>query len=574
MRKLIYGFIMALLYCSTAQAILISNPNGAPIKTNKTLAQLAVAPEAAGKKIIVDTALNSTFSNISSATLHKWPSDRSLEITKGGSISNTTKFEIDSDLTAGSYQIFAGTGRVMGLRVSRPEWFSGVTYAQINKAIDALPTTGGTVDATGLQGAQTITGQVLVNKNNVTVKFGAATFTLSGITASQSSPATVGQIMTTANNTQFLGNQTKMVFGSGFFPPIMFCSYHGAIGTVIDGFEMDGNKSGVPNAAGNTDDTFASGVNILNASDSAEAPTEQAASIVRNCKIHDFYHYGVTAYGDLSGGGQWINNIVYNNGVVESPQRSTGDGIYINKGTSYQIVQGNRSYGNLRSGINITTAGNAHKGNKILFNYCYSNTRNGIIAEEASDKGSLNAIGQENLLIQGNHCYSNTQSGIVISQTEVAGVKNGYIKNVLLSGNFAYSNGLYGFSIGSTNDATNNVQGVKLIDNIALSNTSYGIGIGTNVLDTTVLQNTSLGNGDGQYLDNGTRTTEAWNKIANSAALSTSSTINAAGISVAGGLVSFEQAGVRSWTIHAAGGNLKIESGDGLGSLTVNGVVK
>lgn len=536
--------------------VLILSPNG--IHTTKaTLAAAALAADVAGKTVVVTSPQTIT-------TAITWPADRAIEFKKGGYLT----------LSGGGSFILAAN---VHNPVTRPEWFGGATYVQLNNAILALPSTGGIVDATGYQGAQTITGQVLVpsGKNNVTIKFGAATFTLSGLTPTQGQSGTIAQFLTEANDTQFLGEQTKMKFAGTTLTPMVFASYYNALRMRVEGFDLDGGKSTIINVNGNQDDTFGSAINVFNATNGAIPATELARSIVKHNKIHDFYHYGITAYGDLSGGGEWSDNVTYNNGKIETgTQRSTGIGIYVNKGTSEQIVARNRSYGNARSGINITTAGAAHKNNKLLYNYTYNNGWDGIKIEESSELGALSGIGQDNLIVQGNHSYSNAHSGISITQTEVTGTKHGYIHNVLVEGNFSYSNILYGISLASTDSATNNVQGVKITNNIVLNNTSYGIGVGSNVLDTVVMLNTSLGNGGGEYLDSGTRTIEAWNKFANSTALSTASTIYAAGVNVAGGLVSFSEQGVRSWTIQALGGNLKIESGDGMGSLMVNGSVK
>jgi hypothetical protein len=57
-----------------------------------TLATAATSYDCAGKTIIVTSALTAVQSNISSASVNSWPTDRTLEVKPGGSIHPTTKF--------------------------------------------------------------------------------------------------------------------------------------------------------------------------------------------------------------------------------------------------------------------------------------------------------------------------------------------------------------------------------------------------------------------------------------------------------------------------------------------------
>jgi len=88
-------------------AILVFNPNGTySLPQTQTLSAAATDPANAGKTIVVTTALTAIQSNISSATVHSWPSDRTLDVKTGGSINPTTKFT--------------------GLKEARPEWFGAL----------------------------------------------------------------------------------------------------------------------------------------------------------------------------------------------------------------------------------------------------------------------------------------------------------------------------------------------------------------------------------------------------------------------------------------------------------------
>lgn len=89
----IYLFLLftMMLAVPAHSAILVFSTNGTyTIKTS--LSQAATEAECAGKTIMVTSALSSSFSNISSATLHEWPADRKLGVAQGGSINPTTKF--------------------------------------------------------------------------------------------------------------------------------------------------------------------------------------------------------------------------------------------------------------------------------------------------------------------------------------------------------------------------------------------------------------------------------------------------------------------------------------------------
>lgn len=84
--------IIALLFATQSQAaILVMSQNGT-YTTATSLSSAATRADVAGKTVHVTSALSSSFSNISSATVHAWPSDRKLVVDKGGSINPTTKF--------------------------------------------------------------------------------------------------------------------------------------------------------------------------------------------------------------------------------------------------------------------------------------------------------------------------------------------------------------------------------------------------------------------------------------------------------------------------------------------------
>jgi hypothetical protein len=123
-------FVLALLIvCSlsgyASAAILVMSPSGT-YTTKTDLATAATAADAAGKTIVVTSALSAVQSNISSASLHAWPTDRALRIEKGGSIANTTAFVMAGPFSAGLYPVFVGSGTLTGLKEAHPEWFGAI----------------------------------------------------------------------------------------------------------------------------------------------------------------------------------------------------------------------------------------------------------------------------------------------------------------------------------------------------------------------------------------------------------------------------------------------------------------
>ncbi|KAB0665664.1 hypothetical protein F6V25_08045 [Oryzomonas japonica] len=96
------GYADAAIQVISKEGIYTSKPD---------LATAAKSKDGAGQTFIVTSALSAVQSNISSATLHGWPADRSLRVEKGGSINNTTSF-----VTFGHVNMnggtFGGTGRV------------------------------------------------------------------------------------------------------------------------------------------------------------------------------------------------------------------------------------------------------------------------------------------------------------------------------------------------------------------------------------------------------------------------------------------------------------------------------
>ena len=125
-------------------AILVFSPNGTHV-TKPTLEAARTSADCTGKTVVVTSALTAAQSDITAA----WPTDRALEVKKGGSIANTLVFTINSTFSAGGYQAFAGAGTVVfgssSVTEIRPIWFKGAETddsISINKALKSAMTDG------------------------------------------------------------------------------------------------------------------------------------------------------------------------------------------------------------------------------------------------------------------------------------------------------------------------------------------------------------------------------------------------------------------------------------------------
>jgi hypothetical protein len=133
MKKLFLICIVLLFPVQLRAAVLVFKPDGT--YTTKTGIEAAAAT-AEGKRVVVTSAYTLT-DNLT------WPSDRSLEIEKGGllTIVSGKNLAIKGPFQAGPYQVFAGSGSVTfgssSIAEAFPNWF-GKDAAAVMKAIAAF----------------------------------------------------------------------------------------------------------------------------------------------------------------------------------------------------------------------------------------------------------------------------------------------------------------------------------------------------------------------------------------------------------------------------------------------------
>ena len=139
MKRLFLVFVLISFAASANASVLVFSSNGA-FTTETSIDSARSVGYAGNRKVVVTSALSSSFSNISTASVHGWPTDRALHIEKGGSLGNTTTFRINGPFSAGRYQVFTGAGKILfgqgSVQEAFPEWwgFSQTASATVNAA--------------------------------------------------------------------------------------------------------------------------------------------------------------------------------------------------------------------------------------------------------------------------------------------------------------------------------------------------------------------------------------------------------------------------------------------------------
>ncbi len=181
MKWLFYAGLFIVLLAMNANAdIYAVSSNGSVVNGITSLSVAVARADLSGKTIHVSSALSSTFSNISSASVHGWPTDRKLVVDKGGSIGNTTTFRINGPFEAGLYQVFNcvsggevtfGSGAVTEIR---PDWWgidnTGANDASvaINKAITAnIVSSAAYTNVVLGSGTFRLSSPILINRDNL-----------------------------------------------------------------------------------------------------------------------------------------------------------------------------------------------------------------------------------------------------------------------------------------------------------------------------------------------------------------------------------------------------------------------
>lgn len=136
MKKLVALIVGLVLVSASAYSAILVLSSAGTYSTKTSLSDAATAADAAGRTVMVTSVLTAVQSNISSSTIHGWPTDRALKVEMGGSINPTTTFRYSGDLM-----------RVRG---------TGVTFGNVSSAsINTTTINAGTIKLNGVAASAT-----------------------------------------------------------------------------------------------------------------------------------------------------------------------------------------------------------------------------------------------------------------------------------------------------------------------------------------------------------------------------------------------------------------------------------
>jgi parallel beta-helix repeat protein len=246
-----------------------------------------------------------------------------------------------------------------GLCIVSPNSPGANAGAKIAACIAALPATGGTVDARGLQGAQTITQDIFAGVTKpVKLLLGHATFTVTGFIAADFNK--IGIEIPSYVSILGVGEESTVIRqANGDNQWAIIRSKGAATNNRLENFTVDGNK------ANNVGANQAYGIHFQAAA---------ADSVIQHVTVRDLYGYtGSTSVGIA--GSATVNMLVEANTV-----KNSGD---VGHATDGIFFSGTR--------------------NRITHNYISACTDTGIVVENATDP-----------IVEGNHTTGMAQ-GIVWS---------------------------------------------------------------------------------------------------------------------------------------------------------------
>ena len=313
---MIYRIVLLLLLAVTPchAAILVLSANGS-YSQKATLSQAAADADTAGKTVVVTSALTAVQSNISSATMHGWPADRTLRVVQGGSIGNTTTLRIPGPFEAGRYAVFNGAGMVCLGYVPQivREWFPSTydTTTLLQYAVDNWPM-GSTVNLSPGLFSISGSGTAMINlTRNVSIKGSGSRGTTISAVAPGGNTTTDGiryavtdngglmdvRNQSVSNLTLYMTNGRHAISGgdtgSGVLPHFQFtvrdCVF--AAGSGYDLYLSDGFAFGIYE-----NNQFGSGVYLTNVADGQRVVFNQFTGqgtnpgLVMDCEAGTYSH--------------------------------------------------------------------------------------------------------------------------------------------------------------------------------------------------------------------------------------------------------------------------------------------
>ncbi len=278
-------------------------------------------------------------------------------------------------------------------------------------------------------------------------------------------------------------------------------------GGAVTGVTLDGGRSAVTAVE---DDTFMTGINVLNASVSRPTGTKWSRVQITAVEARNCTQYGMQAYGDLAGA-EFSDCWIHDNGIADQPI-SRGAGIAVTRGNRGVIVQRCTIESNKQDGIFQTSAGLASFDLRFSENLIRNNGRWGITCTEEMNFASIANVGTNGAVLTGNIIRNNgagsfdSKGGIRIGTYDGVGI----MSQVTASGGLIQDNIGYGVLIQTNDSPTSRTANVD-VDISITGNTLGGIAIGAKI-DDTVRWNSSksrynsgmdvLNVGDGRLISN------------------------------------------------------------------------
>lgn len=382
--------------------------------------------------------------------------------------------------------------------------------AKINACVNSLPSTGGVADARGITGAQTISTEVVLNKSNVDVLLGEATFTMTKRVYIQASSVRLrggGGGVTTLKasaSIAYADNDLVLVSAGGVYPsPLSALS-----NVIVQDLTVDGNQANTTVGRPYADDTHGTGINLNRCGD-----CKVLNNIVKNVVYQAIVHTGNIA--EDANDTEIAGNVVDSFGEV-------GIGVenHVNRADIHDnlVTTGIAIAENSNAGpaAGITVSCNSCTGNRIVDNQVRGNRiRNivpvggtvgaGIRIEDFADRTRIESNSVDhaqpcirsiyltaakipnNVIITNNTCYDSRSTDVGgIDVTAGATIPTGYMitmNNVSQSqGGCITVNGLSLSTIGSNNCINVGLGGGAETNGIAV----YGSSLKNSIVGNTV----------------------------------------------------------------------------------------
>jgi hypothetical protein len=282
-------------------------------------------------------------------------------------------------------------------------------------------------------------------------------------------------------------------------------------GSVLDSSESDANGIGFLHCGGGrvagltllggkrtiaaiTDDTFQSGISIINDTGSSRSG-RPSRTIVEDCVVTDWMQYGINIYGDLATGIIVRRNSVTGGGVA-ADRESVGAGIALTRGIGPIVVEDNTISGNKGFGVFVSSAGAEIRNVSILRNRIIDNGREGICCAEEKNFAGTELAGQQGIKISDNRIEGNAAAGIRLGTYD----EIGWIRDAEIRRNRVRGNAGSGILLQSNATKGRNVS-ATLEDNEVLENAEYGIAVGLGPTALSQRGNRLERNGRGASVD-------------------------------------------------------------------------